>query len=234
VTRLELSDKEDKAMNNATRVTVSTFGLVAGLAGIEHGIGEILQGNVAPGGLVIRSWPDSPWFRIVDGEPAMTLVPNLLASGILAILASLLFLMWVTLFVQRKNGGLVLMLLSILMLLVGAGFGPPLLGLILGVAATRIQAPRPWWGRRQVGGAGRFLAALWPWSLAAALIAWLSLMPGSMLFEHYFGMANPDLVVATLTLAAFGLLLVTIVAGFAHDGRPASFSLSVPHGTSFE
>ncbi len=49
-------------MRNATRVTVSTFGTVAGLAGIEHGVGEMLQGNVAPDGMMILSWPESDLF----------------------------------------------------------------------------------------------------------------------------------------------------------------------------
>ncbi|HJQ28224.1 MAG TPA: hypothetical protein VJ827_02710, partial [Rubrobacter sp.] len=77
---------------DATRVTVSTFGALAGLAGIEHGIGEVLQGNVAPDGVIILSWPESGLFRILAGEPAMTIVPSLLASGILAILVSMTFL----------------------------------------------------------------------------------------------------------------------------------------------
>jgi hypothetical protein len=104
-------------MRNATKVTVSTFGVLAGLAGIEHGIGEILQGNRAPGGVVIESWPESELFGIVGGEPAMTIVPNLLVTGILAIFVSVIFVVWVTMFVQRKHGGLVLILLSLVMLL---------------------------------------------------------------------------------------------------------------------
>jgi hypothetical protein len=40
-------------------ITVSTFGALAGLAGIEHGIGEVLQGNIAPEGPVVLSWPGS-------------------------------------------------------------------------------------------------------------------------------------------------------------------------------
>lgn len=38
-------------MNNSTRVVASTFGALAALAGVEHGIGEVLQGNVAPAGV---------------------------------------------------------------------------------------------------------------------------------------------------------------------------------------
>jgi hypothetical protein len=111
-------------MNNATRITVSTFGVLAGLAGIEHGIGEALQGNVAPDAAMFLSWPDSEVFELLNGEPAMTLIPNLLVTGILAIVASLIFLAWATMFVHRKHGGLVLILLSVVMLLVGAGFSP--------------------------------------------------------------------------------------------------------------
>ena len=42
-------------MRNAMRMTVSTFGVLAGLAGVEHGIGEVLQGNVAPEGVMIST-----------------------------------------------------------------------------------------------------------------------------------------------------------------------------------
>jgi len=204
-------------MRNATKVTIATFGALAGLAGVEHGIGEALQGNRAPDGLVIESWPGSEFFRIVAGEPAMTIVPNLLVTGILAILVSLVFLVWVTMFVQRKHGGLVLILLSLAMLLVGGGFGPPLLGIILGVAATRINAPFRWWRAHLSGGAQRFLRTLWPWSFAAGVIAWLFLFPGSALLDYFVGVTNPERTIGLAALSAFGLLLVTIVTGYAYD-----------------
>lgn len=207
-------------MTTATRVTVSTFGALAGLAGIEHGIGETLQGNVAPGGLVIVSWPDSSLFRILGGEPAMTIVPNLLVTGVLAILVSLIFLVWATMFVQRKHGGLVLMLLSIVMLLVGGGFGPPLLGLIVGVAATRITAPLAWWQAHLSRRARRVLSAVWPWLFAAGLFAWLLLMPGTMLLDYFIGVSNPELVIPVLAFSAFGLLLVVVLTGLAYDSQP--------------
>ena len=134
-----------RRMRNATSITVATFGVLAGLAGIEHGIGEVLQGNRAPDGIMILSWPDSALFQIVGGEPAMTIVPNLLLTGILAIVVSLIFLVWATLFVQRKHGGRILLLLSLVLLVVGGGFGPPVLGVIVGLAATRMHAPLTWW-----------------------------------------------------------------------------------------
>ena len=200
-------------MRNATKVTVSAFGAIMGLAGIEHGIGEILQGNVAPSGIMILSWPESAFFRILAGEPAMTIIPNLLVTGILASLFSLIFLVWATMFVQRKNGGLVLILLSIIMLLLGAGFGPPLMGIIIGAVATRINAP---WRARLSAGLRGFLGKVWPWSFIAGLIAWLLLMPGSNLLDYYFGVNDPNLV-PILFFLALGFLLLAIFTGFAHD-----------------
>jgi hypothetical protein len=200
-------------MRNATKVTVSAFGAIMGLAGIEHGIGEILQGNVAPSGIMILSWPESAFFRILAGEPAMTIIPNLLVTGILASLFSLIFLVWATMFVQRKNGGLVLILLSIIMLLLGAGFGPPLMGIIIGAVATRINAP---WRARLSAGLRGFLGKVWPWSFIAGLIAWLLLMPGSNLLDYFFGVNDPNLV-PVLFFFALGFLLLTIFTGFAHD-----------------
>jgi hypothetical protein len=205
---------------SATRVTVSTFGALAGLAGIEHGIGEAIQGNVAPDGVRIESWPESEVFDLLSGEPAMTIVPNLLATGILAIIVSLVFIVWATMFVQRKNGGLVLMLLAVVMLLVGGGFGPPIFGLIVGAVATRINAPLTWWRTQLSSGSRRFLAKLWTWSYVAGVIAWLLVLPGTVLLDFYFGVSDLDFIVPVLTVAVlslFGLLLLTVFAGFAHD-----------------
>jgi hypothetical protein len=207
-------------MKNATRVVVSTLGAIAGLMGIEHGIGETLQGNVAPDGMMISSWPGSAFFSTLAGEPAMTIIPNLLVTGILAILFSLMFLVWAILFVQRKHSGLVLILLSIVMLLVGAGFGPPILGILVGATATRIHAPLTWLRTHLPDGLGCFLGKLWPWSFSACIIAWLSLFPGSVLLDHFFGANNPNLIY-TFILCAFGFLGLTVLTGFGHDMRSA-------------
>ena len=40
-------------MRKATRVVAASLGVLAGIGGPEHGVFEILQGKVAPGGLVI-------------------------------------------------------------------------------------------------------------------------------------------------------------------------------------
>lgn len=128
-------------MKNATRIFVSTFGAIWALAGIEHGIGEVLQGNAAPSGVMFPSWPDATFFRSLDGEPAMTIFPNLFITGILTLLFSLALLVWAIWFVQRKHGGLVMIILSIAMLLVGGGIFPPILSILVGIVAIRMHVP---------------------------------------------------------------------------------------------
>jgi len=203
-------------MRNATKAIVSSLGVLMGAAGIEHGIGEILQGNIAPAGIMFPSWPNSEFFQIVGGEPAMTIVPNLFVTGILAILSSLIFIGWATLFVQKKHGGLVLILLSVIMLLVGGGFAPPILGIILGAAATRINMPLTWWRAYQPDGFQRFLVKIWPGSLIVCLIAWLLLFPGVNILGYFFGVNDPSVTIM-LILFAFAVLFATITSGFAYD-----------------
>jgi hypothetical protein len=220
-------------MKSATTAFASTFGAIMALAGIEHGIGEVLQGSVAPSGVMIQSWPDSAFFRNVGGEPAMTVIPNLLVTGVLAILLSLALLVWATLFVQRKHGALVMILIAIAMLLAGGGIFPPALAIISGVVASKIHSERPLtgWRTRLSPGARQFLAGLWPWSFAACIIAWLLMFAGPALLGYFLGPDSSDLV-WVLLLAALGTLLSTIVAGFARDAQQQAGTIAGHQGPS--
>jgi hypothetical protein len=125
---------------SATRAAASIIGVFAGVTGASHGPGEILQGNIAPSGIMIESWPE---LTSLAGEPAMTIVPSFLVTGVLTIIFGLIVIVWAAAFFQRKNGGVVLILLSIMMLLVGGGLFPPGFGVIAGIIGTRIkQLPR--------------------------------------------------------------------------------------------
>jgi hypothetical protein len=202
---------------SATRVTASVFGALAALAGIEHGIGELLQGSVRPDGLVIESWPDSKAFEPLSGEPAMTLVPNLLLTGILAVIAAVALGIWAVTFVERRRGGLGLVLLSVLLLLVGGGFGPPLIGVIVGIAATRIGSVP----RRAPGSLSRALARAWPWILGVAVLGYLGLVPGVPLLAAFGDVENATLV-AGLGLFSFAGLFLALVSARARDRAGAT------------
>jgi hypothetical protein len=203
-------------MRSAIHTTVSVFGVIMGAAGIEHGIGEMLQGSAAPAGLMFPSWPNSAFFRIAAGEPAMSILPNLLVTGILATLFSLLFIVWAVTSVQRKNGGWILILLAVAMLLTGGGLFPPVLGIILGALGNAIHGLRTDPGVRRP--AKRWYAAgrLWPGLFAGSVAAWLALFPGVNIPGYFFGVDDPNLMVA-LILLAMAFLAAAVVAGFARD-----------------
>ncbi len=119
----------EKTHGSRTMLAVLFLGLFAGIGGASHGPGEMLQGGNEPSGLMIRAWPG---LTALDGEPAMTFIPNYLVTGVLAIVIGLVVATWTTTSVGTMNGGLVLILLSMLMLFVGAGLMPPIPGIIAG------------------------------------------------------------------------------------------------------
>lgn len=217
----EPARNRDKVARSATRTVASTFGLLAGLAGIEHGVGEILQGSVRPAGPVIESWPDSTAFEILGGEPALTVIPNLLVTGIAAVIVAAAVLVWSVRFLDRRHCGPVLILLSLLLLPVGGGFGPPLIGIIIGLGATGIDAAP----RRRPGRVARAVGRVWPWVLGAAVLGYLSLLPGTILVGQVMAVDIPGLV-PTLSAFSFAALILALGAARAEDHvrarRPAT------------
>jgi hypothetical protein len=197
-------------MRRATRVVASLFGIFAGFGGPEHGYFEMLQGNVRPDGLIIAALgppcdPEKVWNLC---EPAMTVVPSFLVTGILAIVIGLVTMTWAAAFVHGKNGGLVLILLSIALLLVGGGLFPPVIGIVAGMVATKINAPPT----RRPGSVLRFLARLWPWPLVAFFV-WVF---GQFVVGYFF---NEFLLKVgfLVPLLIIGLLALSILAGYACD-----------------
>jgi hypothetical protein len=204
-------------IKRASRVTASALGLYAGLLGTAHGVYEILQGNSVPGSVMIQAIgpPCQPEQVAHACWPAMTLVPNFLVTGILAVVLSLTAATWAAAFVQRKRGGWVLIGLSMLMLLVGSGFVPTFVGLIASVAAIGIYAPLSKWRARLPKVAVRLGSALWPWPLIAYAL-WV--LPVQWLLGRFMGafMLNAGWVL--FFCFDLGLPLLAVLTGFAYDG----------------
>ena len=203
-------------MRKATRIVAASLGVFAGIGGPEHGYFEILQGHVRPDSLMIAAMgppcePDKVWNLC---EPAMTVVPSFLVTGILATLLGIITMIWAAVFVHRKNGGLVLILLSVALLLGGGGLFPPLIGIVGGVVATRINAPLNRQPERRSGRVPRFFARLWPWPLVA-FFTWLF---GQFIVGYFFSefLLKSGFLIPLLIL---GLMTLAIVSGFAHDAH---------------
>ncbi len=202
---------------NATTITATVFGIIVGLAGFEHAIGELSQGDASLPGPVFASWPDSPAFAIVSGEPALSLLPTYLASGLASLLVSLLVLAWAIGLAGVRRGGIALLALSIALLLVGGGFGPPLVGIIVGLADLKNHSRFGFVRRFSGAPAFRALSSSWERVLRVGILAWLLVMPGLPLFGQFFGAAGHDAIVYAVIFFAFAMLFFSILAAYARD-----------------
>lgn len=197
-------------MREATRIIAASFGIFAGIGGLEHGYFEILQGSVQPESIMIASMgppcvPEEIWHAC---EPAMTIIPNFLVTGILSMTLGLVTIVWAVAFVRRRRWGLILALLSLALLLFGGGIFPPLIGIIGGAAGTRIHAPL----KKQPGPIWSLLARMWPWTIVLFFV-WLF---GQFAIGYFFNEFLMENVVLWAVLF-LGLLVVSILSGYGHD-----------------
>lgn len=209
-------------MNRATRTIVSTIGVVLGIAGMNHGFFEVLQGNTPTEGVLIQAIGEAHQMWLYGGEEAFTIVPNFLVTGILAMLVGLGVIVWSLGFVHRKRGPIVLLLLFILLFLVGGGIAQVVFIAPTLAVATRIDQPLTWWRKILPEKMRRALAKVWPYSLAAACLSFLiGLFIAITGFVPGVSRNNPELILSICWAFVFGgglgLMVFTFVAGFAHD-----------------
>lgn len=194
------------------RTASLTLGLYAGVLGIAHGVFELRQGALRPAGLMINAIgaPCQPETVYHACWPALTLIPNIALSGLLAILFSALALIWLLIGAQHRRGALPLALLALAMLPVGAGFLPPFYMLL----SAAVASFRGTTARRSAA----WLAALWPW-LFLPPVLWIAteLLFGQALSAFLLRFGGVMLPLQTL------LLLIALAAAIAREreqGRP--------------
>ena len=201
---------------HAVKTTASIFGVYAGLLGIEHGFFETLQGNVAPKGLKIMAVSPFELPFPFGHEPAMTLIPNFLVTGIAAESVGLAIVVWSAAWVDKRYGAGVLILLSALLLLVGGGFGPISLLIVACIAASRIDKSMTWRRRLLPSGLRIVLALLWRWFLIGSILyVPFEFVLGQKLHlqnDHRQVLTNLNLMFTYPMLVLFAL---TLVAAFA-------------------
>jgi len=203
---------------NPVRTTAATFGVYAGILGVEHGYFETLQRGAVPSGLKIEAVHPFELPFPFGHEPAVTIFPSFLVTGIAAICVGLTILVWSAAFLQKRHGAAVLFLLSILLLLFGGGFGPVSLLIPACVGASRIGKPLTWWRAQLPAGVRKVCATLWPWVFASALL-WVpaEFAAGQVLHlknDHHQTLANLNLV---LCYPMLGLFALSLIFGFARE-----------------
>lgn len=197
---------------SALRTTATTFGVYAGLLGMDHGFFETLQGNTATHGIKILAVNPFALPFPFGHEPALTIIPNFLATGIVAMLVGLSIVIWSGWFVQTQHGGSILFLLTITLLFVGGGFGPITLLIPASIAAAKIDKPLPWWRSHLSTSVRRLLAKVWVWSFLAAILY----VPLEFIVGQVFGVKNDPKLNLTLCYPLLGLFTLALIAAFAH------------------
>ncbi|UCH05234.1 MAG: hypothetical protein JSW05_03470, partial [Candidatus Thorarchaeota archaeon] len=183
---------------------------------IEHGIFEILQGDVPTGGIIIDAIGDDIRFWEGGMETALTIVPNFLWTGILAVVFGVIVCMWATLFVQRKYGASILLILTLTVFLVGGGFAPIFLSLLAVGTATRINKPLNWWRDRFPGRASA--ARLWPSLLIIFVIVFWTAV-GIQVFGLPLDVATTAGIMVIFSLAMVILMPIVVIVGLAYDAQ---------------
>ncbi|MFN2152175.1 MAG: hypothetical protein ACK2T5_11300 [Anaerolineales bacterium] len=207
---------------NATRVIATTIGVFCGLfSGINHGIFEILQGNTPTNGFYIFAIGEAQRFWVEGHEPAFTIVPNFMLTGILSIIVGLALVIWSIWFLPSKHGRSVYLGLCILSFLVGGGIGQVFLLLPAWAYATRMDKPLNWWRKVLPRSVWPFLSRLWIVTLVLATASiFVTLEIG--IFGYFPGLTNPKTIQDTSMVFLFSaviLYMVTFIAGFGHELR---------------
>ena len=212
--------------NPATAVVVSTLGVLVGIGSINHGVLEAVQGNRPTPGLIINALgPGYHWTVWTQGgEPAFTVLPNFLLTGILATLIGLLLIVWSLRFIHKPHGPSVFLLLSVTSFLVGGGVAQILLFTLNWAAATRIQASLGFWRRLVPGPMRPVLGRFWRWTLVAATVLFLAGLEIAVIgyVPGVSGQIKILHVCWTLLLIALALIFFSFLSGFAHDLDAAS------------
>jgi len=219
--------KEMKKIN-ATRIVVVAFAMLCGFTGIIAGYFEILQGNVAPDGLIISTigpehsmWTTYSIYELMEPYSALTIIPNFLFTGITAIIVSCLVIIWGVGFIHKKHGVIIFLSLSILQLLVGGVFVMDM-AIITSITATRINKPLRWWHLHLSDKMKRSLSIIWPWSLMFYIILSIILLGITILGLNNAAFLDYLDIAATLM---FIPLILMIIGGFAKDIQKSTVSI---------
>lgn len=218
--RFQVGALRTKNRTNAARIVASTFGVLVGLAGIEHGFFEILQGDVEPGSIMIEAIGSAQRFWEYGVETALTLIPSFLLSGILSIIVGLMVIVWSIVFIDRKHGGWVLFLLCIILFMVGGGFAPIFMSILASITATRINKPLKDLGRALPESVLRFLSNIWLWSLIAFVVLFIISVEIAIFgwpINAFFDAQTSLNYLNILAYVMLGLMILSVITGLVHD-----------------
>jgi hypothetical protein len=209
-------DNAEINKTNTIKIITMVLGISLALSGLHHGFFEILQGSKFTGSLYIESIGKE--FQYWDnGDPAFTLIPNFLITGIAAVCVSITVIIWSAFFIDKQKGVLVFLLLFILLTLVGGGIGHIAFFLPVWGYATRMDKPLKWWRKILPKGLRKVISRIWLPSMIITSLSFITALEISV-----FGVPglNDDQAIMNwcnlFLLIAFIFIHITFISGFAY------------------
>ncbi|MFX1520998.1 MAG: hypothetical protein ACFFCD_13865 [Promethearchaeota archaeon] len=204
---------------NATRVIVTTLGLILGVTGMVHGFFEVLQGNTPTGGILIDAIGPEQQRWLYGGESAITLIPNFLITGIVTMCISVVVILWTLFFIRKMYGSSVFLVLNILSFLTGGGVFQVVTFTLTWAFSTRINNSLDWWANQLSAELRQQIKTLWlPFTILGVIsyaivqdIAVLGAVPG---------ITAPEMILNVVFLLLFfslGCFILAFMCGFAYE-----------------
>jgi hypothetical protein len=190
-----------------TRAITSTFGAIAGLSSMAYAAAEALEGHVRPTAV----------FFTLNGQPAITVLPDMLLTGLIGLCLSLAFTLCALFFTKRWQGGLAMLLIACIQIPFGAGLVRLSQAVIYSLIGTRIDRPLKLWTAILRQPARSKLARLWPVSFIVCAILYVihvltGIVPSLTAVE--------PLRTVLISLGGYGNLvffLLMLICGFARE-----------------
>jgi hypothetical protein len=202
--------KKPLSISNPYLLTVAAFSTLFGVSGLEHGLFELLQGNVRPDGLLISAIGPAQRFWPHGTETAFTIIPNMAVTGCIAMIISSAVILWSLFGLGKKYAWLPLLILSIMQFLTGGGFAQIFLSVTISIAACRLNMPLSWWKKhiskriREVIGA--------PWIVLYLLFIVLFICSIIMaVFGFPFGRTQPDITFKLMSISSYLMIVIFIL-----------------------
>jgi hypothetical protein len=221
-----INQKESAQPWSATRSIATTVGVFFGLfSGVNHGIFELLQGNNPTDALIVDAIGEAQRFWSEGTEPAFTLIPNFMYTGIISIIVGIAIIIWSIRYLHLKHGRSVFLGLFILSFLVGGGIGQAFFFIPAWAFATRMDKPLTWWRKVLPQKTWPLLSRLWVVTLVVATISMLIGLEMAI-FGYFPGMTDIESLMNTNMIFVFSsalLFIISYVAGFGNELRKKEY-----------
>lgn len=227
------STDKTKKHRSALEWMTRGLGILVGFFSFEHGLLEALQGNTVPVkgpvgfdikllgfGYVIDAIGQDWKFWPGASEPAFTIVPNYLITGISAMVVGIIVVLWVLFMMNSKFGVPGFAGLTVLLFLFGGGFAPIFTSIYTVTCALLQNREHRWWKAHIPLKTARIIGRVWPWLFGFTLL-FSFIAVSTAVFGYPFVWFLPDAVVGKLLMwignANSLLTIICILASIARD-----------------